>query len=113
MHLSDVKQLRQCDTFVRDPDQHPLVWDPLAPVGSVELTDGTQIKAQMVLFSFKNDPWARVIRDSHIQTDSSGFIKCDMYLNTNDRDVYAAGEVATFLDLESNSRKGCNSWSNA
>ena len=65
-------------------------------VSSVVLSDGTEIKADMVLVSAGITPATKFVENSNISLDKVGGVVCDPFLQTSAKDVYAAGDIAYF-----------------
>ena len=66
-------------------------------VTSVELDDGTQLDASMVILGIgvrPNDPLAR---DAGLDIGEDGGIATNEYLQTSDPDIYAVGDAAQYL----------------
>lgn len=61
----------------------------------VVLDDGTKIDADLVLVGAGVLPETKFLEGSGVETDKWGGIVCDPYLQTNVKDVYAAGDNAS------------------
>ena len=63
----------------------------------VELNDGTKIDADVVILGTGVRPATQFLkRDSGIELDRMGGIVCDPYLQTSVKDVFAAGDIASY-----------------
>jgi NADPH-dependent 2,4-dienoyl-CoA reductase/sulfur reductase-like enzyme len=62
----------------------------------VVLDDGTQIEADIVLIGTGVLPATKFLKDSGIQLDKWGGIVVDPFLQSSAKDVYAAGDVASY-----------------
>jgi pyruvate/2-oxoglutarate dehydrogenase complex dihydrolipoamide dehydrogenase (E3) component len=51
-----------------------------------------------------------MLKDSNIQTDESGAIKCDPFLMTNDMNILAAGDVCSYFSLTTGQRERASHW---
>ena len=63
---------------------------------SVVLDDGTEIEADLILIGFGVLPATKFLDGSGIKLDQWGGVMCNPYLQSSDKDVYAAGDVASY-----------------
>ena len=63
---------------------------------SVVLDDGTEIEADLVLVGAGAWPATKFLAGSGIALDKWGGIECDPFLQTSAKDVYAAGDIASY-----------------
>ena len=63
---------------------------------AVVLDDGTEIEADLVLLGIGVLPSTKFLQGSGIELDQSGGIICDPFLQTSAKDVFAAGDVASY-----------------
>ena len=63
---------------------------------SVVLDDGTEIEADLVLLGLGVLPATKFLQGSGIELDQMGGIVCDPFLQTSVKDVYAAGDAASY-----------------
>ncbi len=61
---------------------------------AVELEDGRQIEADMVLLSIGVRPNTRLAKEAGLAIGPSGAIAVDAFMRTSDHDIYAVGDVA-------------------
>lgn len=66
---------------------------------SVELSDGTEIKAGLAVMALGVKPNTAIVRGNGIELDSRGFIKVNQVFETSVRNVYAAGDNVTVNHL--------------
>ena len=62
----------------------------------VVLDDGSTIDADFVLVSIGVLPATKFLQGSGIELDNMGGIVCDPFLQTSVKDIYAAGDVASY-----------------
>ena len=60
---------------------------------TVELNDGTQLNADMVIMSIGVRPTLQLAIDAGLEIGESGGLLVDEYLQTSDQDIYAAGDM--------------------
>lgn len=82
-------------------------------VVSVVLSDGTEIKADLVIVGAGIAPNTEFLKDSSIELDSQGGVVCDPFLQTSEHDIYAAGDVASYPYWYSGKRIRVEHWLNA
>jgi NAD(P)H-nitrite reductase large subunit len=87
--------------------------DASATAKSVILDDGTEIEADLVLIGTGVLPATKFLEGSGIQVDKWGGILCDPFLQTSAKDVYAAGDVASFPFWSTGSRLRIEHYMNA
>lgn len=63
---------------------------------TVVLDDGTEINADLVLVGAGVLPATKFLDGSGIKLDQWGAIVCDPYLQSNVKDVFAAGDIASY-----------------
>lgn len=63
---------------------------------AVVLDDGTTIEADLILVGFGVLPATKFLEGSGIELDSMGAIVCNPYLQSSNKDVYAAGDCASY-----------------
>lgn len=63
---------------------------------SVVLDDGTEIEADLILVGTGVLPATKFLEGSGIKLDQWGGVLCDPFLQTSVKDVYAAGDVASY-----------------
>ncbi len=63
---------------------------------SVELDDGTVLEADLIIVGAGVLPATKFLDGSGINLDKWGGVVCDPYLQSNVKDVYAAGDIATY-----------------
>lgn len=65
-------------------------------VESVTLSNGTTIKADLMVVGAGVRPATQFLKDSGLEMDKFGGVVCDPFLNTNDKDIFAAGDIASY-----------------
>ena len=75
------------------------------------LSDGTEVPADMVIVGVGIRPNVELAEAAGLAVDNG--IVCDEYLRTSDPDVYAAGDVASFLSPMLGRRIRVEHWANA
>ncbi|XP_057341130.1 apoptosis-inducing factor 3 isoform X1 [Microplitis mediator] len=63
-------------------------------VSSVELTDGSTLKADIVIIGIGSTPYTDWLKNSNVNLRDDGTIIVDNYLKTNINNVYAGGDIA-------------------
>jgi NAD(P)H-nitrite reductase large subunit len=81
-------------------------------ITKVRTTAGREIEAQCYAYGFGLAMNTEVCDGSGIETSKNG-IMCDDHLETNVKDVYAAGDVADFYDPILEIRYRMGTWNNA
>ena len=69
-------------------------------VQGVELSNGTCLDVDMVLIGAGVTPTTNFLErspNSKVKVDDKGFVITDCFLQTHDKDIFAAGDVASFL----------------
>ena len=82
-------------------------------VKSVVLEDGTTLDADMVIMATGVRPNTKYLEGSGIELAKDGGIICDPFLETNVKDVFAAGDVASYPYWPTGSRTRTEHWSAA
>ncbi|KAF9109624.1 hypothetical protein BGX27_007405 [Mortierella sp. AM989] len=67
-------------------------------VSKVKLVDGSVVEHDMVVFAIGVVPRDKIARDSGIECHARGGVLVNDFLETNIKDVYAIGEVASYAD---------------
>jgi NADPH-dependent 2,4-dienoyl-CoA reductase/sulfur reductase-like enzyme len=80
-------------------------------VRSVVLADGQAIACEMVVAGIGAVPVTECLNNSGIQVDDG--VVVNEYLETSQRDIYAAGDVANYLDVIFGKRRRVEHWDNA
>jgi NADPH-dependent 2,4-dienoyl-CoA reductase/sulfur reductase-like enzyme len=80
-------------------------------VSSVKLGDGKKIGCDLVVAGIGVVPVIRVVRDSTFDLDNG--IVVNEFLETNQKQIYAAGDVANYPDLIFEKRRRVEHWDNA
>ncbi|EZQ06743.1 MULTISPECIES: NAD(P)/FAD-dependent oxidoreductase [Acidianus] len=80
-------------------------------VKAVITQSGKKIETDMILISIGVQPNVEIAENSEISTNNG--ILVNEYLETNVKDIYAAGDVANFIDPLSGKRKRIEHWNNA
>jgi NADPH-dependent 2,4-dienoyl-CoA reductase/sulfur reductase-like enzyme len=72
--------------------------DDTGNVSEVVLKDGTKISCEMVLIGAGINPATSFLSktDNDIKLDKDGAIVCDPFMQSSNKDIFAAGDVATF-----------------
>ena len=65
-------------------------------VTHVELSDGRSIETQLVLIGAGVKPATAFLKDSGLDMESDGGLKLDPFLQTNDKNIFAAGDIASY-----------------
>jgi NAD(P)H-nitrite reductase large subunit len=63
---------------------------------SVVLDDGSELPADLVIVGAGVLPATKFLEGSGIEVDQYGGVVCDPFLQTSVKDVYAAGEIASY-----------------
>ena len=63
---------------------------------AVVLDDGTEIETDLVLLGIGVLPATKFLQGSGVELDQMGGVLCDPFLQTSAKDVYAAGDVASY-----------------
>ena len=82
-------------------------------VSSVVLDDGTEIPTDLMLVSIGVIPATSWLQDSGIELRPDGSIACDENLQTNLKDVYAAGDVASWPNALTGFNGRLETWTSA
>ncbi len=73
-------------------------------VKSVKLSNGNNIKADIVLIGIGARPNIKIAKDAGIEINKKGSIKVDRYMKTNDKNIFACGDCCekfSFFDKKS------------
>lgn len=65
-------------------------------VKSVSLSDHTQVEADLVIFATGVVPSTEWLEGSGIEMQGDGGLVCDPFLQTSAKDVFAAGDIASY-----------------
>ena len=82
-------------------------------VKSVVFQDGKTLEADMVIMATGVRPNTKYLEGSGIDLAKDGGIVCDPYLETNVKDVFAAGDVASYPYWPTGARTRTEHWSSA
>jgi NADPH-dependent 2,4-dienoyl-CoA reductase/sulfur reductase-like enzyme len=63
-------------------------------VTKVKLSNGKEIKADVVIFSIGYKPNTKLAKEAGLEITSQETIRCDNYLRTNKKDIYAIGDCS-------------------
>ena len=80
-------------------------------VESLTLSDGSKINADIVICGTGVRPATKYLKGSGIELNSDGGIVCDPFMETNVKDVFAAGDVASYPYWPTGSRTRTEHWS--
>jgi len=64
-------------------------------VKAVQLSDGSQLKADVVIAAIGYRPNTKLAQNSGLEINSNGAIQCDNYLRTNQKDIFAVGDCSS------------------
>ncbi|USN50127.1 MAG: NAD(P)/FAD-dependent oxidoreductase [Myxococcales bacterium] len=64
----------------------------------VKMSDGSIIETDLVIFAIGNRPNSELAKAAGLALTKNNGIKTDTYLNTSDPHIFAAGDVASFID---------------
>ncbi len=79
---------------------------PLKEGIEVYLDDGSAIATQLVILALGVRPNSKLARECGLNVDNKGYIKVDSKLKTNDKDIYALGDVISVKEMISKEQKG-------
>lgn len=67
-------------------------------MNQVKLSNGTTLDVDMVIVGIGAAPATKFLdrTDNGIKKDKFGGIECDPFLQTSQKDIYAAGDIASF-----------------
>lgn len=66
-------------------------------VSSVNLSDGSSIPCQLVIIAAGSRPFTQFLQEgTNLEIAKDGGLICDHYLETNIKDIFAAGDVSTY-----------------
>lgn len=84
-------------------------------VESVKLEDGTIIEADCVIVGAGVSPATKFLErtDNGIKVDARGAVVCDPFLQTSNKDIFAAGDVASFPFWMTGKQVRIEHWVNA
>lgn len=77
----------------------------LGELESVELSDGTVLKADLCIFGVGSSPYTEFLKGSGIEMNPNGFIDTNLYLETNVPEVFVGGDIANAPVFSSNNQK--------
>lgn len=81
-------------------------------VTHAELKDGTLLEADMVIFGAGVQPATQFVKGA-VDLDKDGSVKCDAFLRSSDKDIFAAGDVASFPFFLNGQRVRVEHWNHA
>lgn len=89
--------------------------DDAGNVSGVVLTDGTRITCGMVIIGAGITPATAFLSrtENDIKLDEHGAVICDPFLQSSNRDIFAAGDVASFPFWQTGKRIRVDHWINA
>jgi len=70
--------------------------DAEGKVTHAELSNGSVIETELVLVAAGVRPATAFLKDSGIEIEVDGGIKLDPFLQTNDKHIFAAGDIASY-----------------
>lgn len=70
--------------------------DSSGKVTSVTLNDGSTVEADLLVVGTGVRPATEFLKDSGLDMDKMGGVICDPFLNTSDKDVFAAGDICSY-----------------
>jgi NADPH-dependent 2,4-dienoyl-CoA reductase/sulfur reductase-like enzyme len=82
-------------------------------VESIELSDGTTIKTDLLIVGAGVRPATQFLKESGLEMDKFGGIVCDPFLGTNDKDIFAAGDIASYPYWPTGGRVRSEHWVSA
>lgn len=82
-------------------------------ISAVVLSDGTEIKTDLLLVSIGVVPCTSWLKDSGIELHPDGSVACDEYLKTSLDDVYAAGDVVSWPNAHTGRTGRLETWTSA
>ena len=84
--------------------------DEKGSVKSVSLSDGRELDADLVIVGTGVRPATKYLRDTGIEMNRDGGIVCDPFLETSVKDIYAAGDLASYPYWPTGSRTRTEHW---
>lgn len=97
-------------------DMKRIIKDKDGNVQGVELTNGTCLDVDMVIIGVGVTPTTNFLErspNSKVKVDDKGFVITDSFLQTHDKDIFAAGDVASFLLWMNGKHTNIQHWVNA
>lgn len=82
-------------------------------VSSIQLSNGEEIKVDLVLVGTGVAPATSFLKGSNIELDQQGGVVCNPFLNTTDPNVFAAGDIASFPYWPQGNRIRVEHWNHA
>lgn len=82
--------------FILDAEVTELLGDEEDCLSEVVLNTGQTLRADLLLAGLGVLPCTDFIRGSNIKLNSKGYVPVNEYMKTNCKDVYAAGDIASF-----------------
>jgi len=79
-------------------------------VKSVILTDGKEVECDLLIVGTGVRPATSFLKDSGLEMDERGGIVCDPFLNTNDKNIFAAGDIASYPYWPTGARLRSEHW---
>lgn len=70
--------------------------DASGNVASVTLSNGETLEADLLIVGAGVRPATEFLKDSGLNMDKQGGIVCDPFLNTSNKDVFAAGDICSY-----------------
>jgi len=80
-------------------------------VKSVTLSNGTELDADLVIVGTGVRPVSHFLEDSGVERNKDGGVVCDPFLQTSVKDVYAAGDLASYPYWPTGARTRTEHWS--
>lgn len=87
-----------------------LVPDADGNVKSVVLKDGSELAADLVVVGAGVRPTTQYLKGSNVELDKFGGVVCDPFLQTSVKDVYAAGDIASYPYWPTGGRARSEHW---
>ena len=84
--------------------------DDKGNVKSVSLSDGRELDADLVIVATGVRPNTEYLKQTGIEMNRDGGIVCDPFLQTSIKDVYAAGDIASYPYWPTGSRTRTEHW---
>lgn len=82
-------------------------------VESLQFDDGTSLPADMVILGTGVKPNTEFLANSGVRTEKFGHVTTDVFLKTSDKNIFAAGDLASTPWFYNAERIVCEHWSNA
>ena len=84
--------------------------DEKGSVKSVSLSDGRELEADLVIVGTGVRPATKYLKDTGIEMNRDGGLVCDPFLETSVKDIYAAGDLASYPYWPTGSRTRTEHW---